>query len=1063
MRHATLKVACLLFGSGFCALIYQTTWFREFRLIFGASTAASAAVLAIFMGGLGLGSWLLGGRADRSPRPLAFYANLELAIAASAALTPAILWVARAVYVGVGGTTVLGTAGGAVARLALAALVLGVPTVLMGGTLPAAARAAESDEDASRRNLAVLYGLNTLGAVTGAALSTFVMLETLGNRRTLWLAAAINVAVAIVARSVAGTAAPIPTADPASAVGPESESDAERGAATARPAPAAFVLAAAGVVGFAFFLMEIVWYRMLGPILGGSSFTFGLILAVALAGIGAGGAAYAMLGGRRPSTLVAFGLTCALEALFVAIPFALGDKIAILAALLRPLGNVGFSGHVFAWTIVTSIVLLPAAFVSGVQFPVLISLLGRGRENVGSHVGRAYAANTVGAIVGSLAGGFGILPLLTAPGTWRLVAAILALLGAVAVAIDARANARFARHAPTAAALVVALALLTFSGPTAAWRHSPIGAGRVHLADSSRNDIRSWANERRRDIGWEAEGRESSVALTFNSGYAFMVNGKVDGNARGDAGTQIMGGLLGGLLHPDPKSALVIGLGTGSSAGWLGAIPGIERVDAVELEPAILHVADVCSPVNHDVLHNPKVHVTLDDAREVLITTPRRYDVVFSEPSNPYRAGIASLYTQEFYRSAAARLNDGGLFCQWLQTYEVDTQTVRTVLATLASVFPSVEIWQTEVGDLILVGSQRPVALDAAALRERIGQEPFRSALAYSWRVDDFEGLLAHFVARDGFARAVLDAEAGRLNTDDRNFVEFGFARTVGRSGFNRVEELMSLVASRGEDRPTVAGDVDWDLFELRRVGVFVVENREAAVPDSFRDERRVRAENLNTFVGNDYEPILKSLREKPYEPGDLLELEMFAVAYASAGDAKAEPYIERFRAVDPTEADAMLAELRSREGRPAEAVDALVRAFAAYHDNPWPTMWLMRSATQTASLLAQQDKSGEIARRLYDALATPFAMYLANDARRTARYEIGKALDRARFSDFTRDAIREFEPNVPWTSEFLTTRANCYATLGDPLAVRARREADEFRRDEPSTYGDGIAPNTGP
>jgi spermidine synthase len=677
-------------------------------------------------------------------------------------------------------------------------------------------------------------------------------------------------------------------------------------------------------------------------------------------------------------------------------------------------------------------------------------------------VGHAYAANTLGAIVGSLAGGFGVMPLLTAPGTWRAVALLLVALGAAAVAVDAAPLARLARLAPTAVALVVALALLTSVGPTAAWRHSPIGAGRVHLTESSLNDLRSWANDRRRDIVWEADGLESSVALTSNTGYAFMVNGKVDGNARGDAGTQIMSGLLGALSHPNPTSALVVGLGTGSTAGWLGAVPTMERVDVVELEPAILHVADVCAPVNQDVLRNPKVHVTTGDAREVLITTPRRYDVIFSEPSNPYRAGVASLYTQDFYRSAARRLNDGGLFLQWMQTYEVEAPTVRGVVATLASVFPQVEMWQTEVGDLILVGSEQPIARDAAALRARIAEEPYRSALAHAWRASDLEGFLAHYIAGDGFARAVLATQGDRLNTDDRNLVEFGFARTVGRSGYNRIEELMALVASRGEDRPAVSGDVDWDLVALRRVGAFVVEGREGVIPVSFSGELRERAENLNTYVGEDYGPILEALKREPYEPRDLLELEMFATSYASAGDARAEPYIDRIRAYDICEADAMLGQLRARQGRPEEAADALVAAFTAYREDPWPLTWLMRSACQTASLLAEQDTKGDVSRRLYDVLEQPFCMYLANDARRDARYDIAKRLDRTHFTDLTRVAIRDFEPNVPWNEEFLTTRANCYATVGDPLAILARREADEFLANEPPTYNQGLSP-TGP
>ena len=203
----------------------------------------------------------------------------------------------------------------------------------------------------------------------------------------------------------------------------------------------------------------------------------------------------------------------------------------------------------------------------------------------------------------------------------------------------------------------------------------------------------------RRGILWEREGTESSVALDDTDGLAMVVNGKIDGNARGDAPTQVMGGLLGALLHPHPRSAMVIGLGTGSTAGWLGAVPSIERVDVAELEASMLHVAAACAPVNERVVDDPKVRVLLGDAREILLTVPSRYDVIFSEPSNPYRAGVAGLFTREYYRAVASRLEEGGVFLQWLQMYEIDEDTVRAVYATLGAVFPVVRpgAWATAI------------------------------------------------------------------------------------------------------------------------------------------------------------------------------------------------------------------------------------------------------------------------------------------------------------------------------------------------------------------------------
>src|ERR1035437_8212814 len=401
MTRMPSKVAGLLFCSGLTALIYQTIWSRQFRLIFGSSTYATAAVLAIFMGGLGVGSLLLGKRADGKARPLEFYGNLELVIAVTAALSQPLLSMAGWVYGGLGGSATLGLGGASVVRLVLAAIVIGVPTFLMGGTLPAAARAIETGDDVIRRLVAVLYAANAVGAVAGALLSTFWMVEKFGNRKTLLMAVLVNLFVGFLARAAARRETP-----------PAKSAVQTRTDSAGTPVPPQFVFAASAVTGFAFLLMEMVWYRMLTPLLGGTTFMFGLVLAIALLGIGAGGAAYSFWRSDRAASAVAFALTCALEAAAMALPFALGDRLAVFANFLQPRRPAGFGSQVLSWSLVTLITVFPAAFVSGIQFPLLIGLLGRGRDKVGRDVGAAYAWNTAGAIAGSLAGGFGLMQLL---------------------------------------------------------------------------------------------------------------------------------------------------------------------------------------------------------------------------------------------------------------------------------------------------------------------------------------------------------------------------------------------------------------------------------------------------------------------------------------------------------------------------------------------------------------------------------------------------------------------------------------------------------------------------
>ncbi|MBI3948252.1 MAG: fused MFS/spermidine synthase [Armatimonadetes bacterium] len=1033
------RVAALLYGSGMCALIYQVVWLREFRLVFGASTAASAAVLAIFMGGLGVGGAVLGRRADRHPRPLAFYAGLELLIAGSAAATPFLVQGVGSLYHLLGGSPALGPAPAALARLALSVLVLGAPTFLMGGTLPAAARAVETDEDAGRRRLALLYGANTLGAVTGALLTTFFLLGIFGARQSLWIGCLCNALVAVLARALARS----DTAKPSEAVSrpaaPAEETPADAGPT---PAPAGYVLAAAAATGFAFFLMEMVWYRMLGPLLGGSTFTFGLILAVVLLGIGLGGVAWALAGRGASPTPGLFALTLGIEALCIAIPFALGDRLAVLAAQLRALGSFGFAGDVAGWGVVAGLTTFPAAFVAGIQFPLLLGLLGRGRRDVGRQTGLAYAWNTAGAIAGSLAGGFGLLPLLSAPGTWRAVVALLALMAVGALVLSVRREGWPRTAGAAAGAIGLALLLLAADGPTAAWRHSPIGAGRVDLFQSTRNDVRRWAHEARRGVTWEAEGVESSVAVDTGTGLSFVINGKVDGHVQTDAPTQVMLGLVGAALHPRPRRSLVVGLGTGCSAGWLAHVAGMDRVDVVEMEPAILEVARRCAPVNRDPLANPKVRVVIGDAREVLLTSPERYDLIASEPSNPYRAGVASLYTREFYRGVASRLTEGGLFLQWIQAYEVDTETVRTIYATLASVFPVVTTWQTNPADLLLVCSRAPVAYPVPLLRERLRQEPFRSALALSWRAAGLEGFLAHHAARPEFAKVAAAPGEGSLSTDDRMTVEYGFARTVGRRQAFTIADLRGAARAMGLHRPVLTGgSVDWMRVEAAYALMFALDESNLPRLEELPAEQRACGAVVADFRRERHATVTAAWHRGVLPPESPAARSAAAWSLAAAGDAGAPEVIRRLRADSPAEADLALAQLHARRGEMTAAAAALVAAFERARTDPWVPQLLLSRSLRLAAALGEGDHS--LAPPLYQAVRRPFVVRLVDEERMRAALTIAAVIG----GDALVEALAAFEPYPLWETKPLILRARCYRDARHPKARLAEAELSAYLR----------------
>ena len=1032
MKLRLVPGATLVFGSGLCALLYQTTWLRQFRLIFGSSTAASAAVVGVFMGGLGLGSALLGRRAEGTPRPLAFYARLEFGIATSAALTPTLIALARTVYIACGGTSALGIFAGTCIRLVLAALVLGTPTLLMGGTLPAMARFAVTDADENRRGLALLYGMNTLGAVAGAITGTFLLLESLGDRATLYLSCGVNASVALVAWVIARRERPHEHA-------PVAPNESQNRHAVA---PLAVLLGFAALTGFVFLLMELVWYRMLSPILGGTAFTFGIILAVALLGIGSGGIAYSIIASGRRPTLNGFAGTCALEALSLAIPYALGDRIALSAMLLQPLASLGFHGRVIGWLALCAIVVFPAAFIAGIQFPLLLGLLGKGRHGVGSQTGVAYAWNTAGAIAGSLAGGFGLIPIFSATGTWRLVIALLAACAFLALLAGRGNNARSWRALPALCAIVAAVFILVFAeGPTAAWRHGQLD--RMNKFSASRNEIRDLLQSLRRDILWQADGVESSIGISKTNALAFIVNGKCDGNAKSDAGTQVMVGLLGAVLHPDAKRAAVIGLGTGSTAGWLAAVPSIQRVDVMELEPVIKKFAAQCAPVNHNALANPKLHVTFGDARELLLTNRDKYDLIVSEPSNPYRAGVATLFTREFYETIAAKLNRGGLFAQWLQAYDVDLRTVRIFYATFGAVFPHIETWQTQAGDLLLIGSQSAIVRDFAALRARIAEEPFQNAIASAWETTSLEGVFTHYIGNGEFARQVTANSRVPLNTDDRMLLEFAFARN--RQTDNRINfaEMRELARSTGADRPVNSDALDWNRIERERVALYGHSGR----PGELQIEGQRLGDALAHYENGDLAGAWARWQSLQREPRDIPEFRLVAECLADRGEDAALIYLDK---VQPSEADAIRARLFWRQHRPEEAVIAMTSAIGRFHVDPWPsTSYVARTLGLAIDLLQDRGPTtGTLS--ILQQLQEPFAVYNSEGVREATLVRAAMALDRGATGEHVLHAVAAFEPHVPWELKFLSIRSRCYSAAHHPRADDARCDLLDFIAAEP-------------
>ncbi len=1039
-------LALILLLSGFCSLVYQTVWLREFRLVFGGAAPAAAAVVAVFMGGLGFGGKLFGSWVERVGRPFRFYARLEIGIAVAAVASPALLGLARLLYLKTGGTAGMGLGLATCLQLLMTALVLGLPCFLMGGTLPAAMKFAQREDDPRRSITAFFYGINIVGAVSGAALSTFWLLPSFGNNGTLTIAVLANLCIALAAGIISLCQEKEPR-QPAVASEPTVEET------VAAKAPPSFVLAAAFMSGFTFFVAELVWYRISTPLLGGSVFGFGLVLCVVLAGMGMGGLLYSLILKKAEPTIAGFTLVSALQALAVLVPYALGDRIAHLALIFNDsLRGVGLTQMAMGWAVVMGLLAFLPSVLSGIQFPLLVSLLGRGNAGVGQQLGRAYLWNTFGSISGSLLGGFLLVPLIGLKNCWLLAALLIATMSVASLWLQIRRrtgddsgsfatrfswNGRFA----LCALLACGFCAVWTTGPTSVWMHTPIGYGRVTQDYRSALGLEAWQRKAQRSLVQAYDGRETSVAVVGGSQYGFLTNGKSDGSAVTDAGTQVMLGIAGAILHPRPQNACVVGLGTGTTAGWLADVPGMERVDVLELEEEIRKVAKFFDPVSRHAMTHPRVNNITGDAREFLLTKGEDYDLIVSEPSNPCRAGVANLYTREFYSNASQRLTQNGIFCQWLQGYEVEPATISTVITTLRQVFPKVEVWATQSTDMLLICSNDEAPWSLESLRQRVKIEPMAEALRRFWKTDTAEGFLTSCLANSDYCSAIA-AASKTVNTDDMNRLEFSFARSVAKKS-NCALDLATAATRTGCYLPKVDADIDMNLYLAERLHMsgrlWEIASEQVLPPDAPAAVRG-RVEHLQSFWRQRYATHLAA--PAPVTPV-LADRVLFAQAKARVGAPDAFAAIEVIESISAVDAHFLRAIACYVQKKPTEVLIHIERGLDSLMENPWCHIPLVIETLDLLSDLAKSSATVQDPRftTIFEKLGRDYPVQVARAARLDKRCDMAMRLKLPQ----QLAAIDSLGKPFPWDGMALALRVSAYLQSNDPRLDAAVHDITRF------------------
>ena len=761
--------------SGATGLIYEILWARMLGLVFGATTIAVSTVLAAFMGGLALGSALAGRLAPRLRKPVAAYGWMEIGIAIYALLVPLIFHAVDNLYALIWQQLNPGFFTFTLFRFALSCLLLLVPTTLMGATLPvlsaALLRAAGSNSNAVTR----LYACNLAGAIIGTLVAGFVLLPAFGVRTTIIIAAVLNVLVGAIAIAI----------QRGIATGPELPRD-ELGRVeiVGQLDGSHFWMSAALVSGFVTISTQVSWTRVLTMIIGSSTYAFSIVVALFLVGLAGG----AWLVGRKDRSAK---LRLAIMIVELITAFSLLISLFVLNRIPALLIDLGLRLRISSWTgllalqiVSATLVILVPALLMGMVMP-LVLVWASNQAHAVNRVGRSYAVNTIGAIVGAFAAGFVLIPKTSVRFTLLLAAALCLLVAAFAYEPPVRGlDPALKRALAIATSLVLALVLLIMAPPMNLADLS-IGAydSLVRVLAQTRegeSDNATTAGPNVHELLLYREGPTATVSVRRDGDTVSMaLNGRTNASdSIYDMPTQVMLGQLPMLVAPQRNSGLVIGFATGVTVGAMLQSP-IQSVTCVELEPATVEASEFFNHVNNRPLDDPRTKLIIDDARTYLRVTPDRYDVIVSEPSHPWVPGVANLFTEEFFELGRRRLTEPGIFVQWLQIYQLSTDSLRSVLATYQKVFPHVLVFRvgglSNGKDLLLVGSNQPLKLDQLAER-LMDQRTARELARVNLRSE--ADVRAWFVCDE--SRLGPAVAGARLNTDDNMHIE----TTVPREAF---------------------------------------------------------------------------------------------------------------------------------------------------------------------------------------------------------------------------------------------------------------------------------------
>ncbi len=943
-RRALFGALFLL--SGAAGLVYEQLWIRELQHFFGSTIHSITTVVAAYMGGLGLGAWMLGRRADRHPNPARLYGVLELAIGVFGMLSPLIFQGVGAGYLAFARAASPGLWVATTVKFLFAFVVLLIPTFLMGATLPILTRAFTGPTTRElRRELALFYGLNTVGGVVGCLLAGFWLVEGVGIVSALLMTGVLNLVLGAAAIAATGEARDVEEAD----AGGEATSE-HVAAPPVEDDPAARRVAMwlIGLTALASLLYEIAWTRVLVLVVGSSTYAFTTILACFLLGIGLG--SLVAIGRGRPArellktAAIIQGVIAVLASLLF--PFFRALPVYIVGTLQVQFltANQLIALH----SVALALVVIPPAVGMGLVFPLLAEAAAERSGGAGSQTGRAYFANTAGSILGSVVTGFVLIHTI---GSERTLALGIVLNVALAAWVTWHLQKERGggwnlpegeRVGVLLGVLALIIAFLTPSWSTRLLDRGPAVYGRDRF---TRGDLDHYlrgygAEQLSFDEGWNA-----AISVWRNGNAVWLKsNGKADASSVADMDTQVLVGLLPALVHPNPSRVFLVGLGSGVTARAIADVQGVGRLDVVEIEAAVVDASRFFHEVNRDILADPRVHVVMDDARSALQLADSTYDVIVSEPSNPWIAGISALFTRDYFRVVQSRLAPDGVFAQWVQMYRVPISVVSVVVANMRAVFPYVEIWYANPADLVLIAANRPLRWPGARVTAHFDTGTAAGRTMRDWvEAERPSQLLGHFLLGER-GTAALAAQAAFVHTDRHPALEFVAARGLLASTSNVpvFDSLMGIRRATGDTLPLLGAD--WRLGPGEWQAAFgrVLPPEHPAALDYARQALAAAPRDPfyqrimgHVFIGrNDFRASLPYLtdavRGAPNDPWALLLNGIAASAMGSVAEGRALLARARVAGGDSVYAMSLLAEQAVGLQEYGTAADLTIRAVRA-------------------------------------------------------------------------------------------------------------------------------------